>query len=203
MIAIRRLTSLRRWHAAGSLAAALACIGLVPGPVTAAQGCDALVRAERALDAQTYRAVVSTANPGDEQSAVTIIEAIGAERARIFSRGVEFLMVGPSSYARQGGSDWQRLPVDMRNLAQQVKPGFSQGTCETSAPVTQDLDGLTTDAYGFAIQDLDQGTSTRGTMWLGSDGLARRLEVEAEVEGIVFIKAVVYDYDASLSIEEP
>jgi hypothetical protein len=191
---------------AAPLGAALTCVALVLPLPTAAQGlqsCNALATAEAALDQQAYRAVVSTASPGDEQAAVTVIEAIGADRARIFSRGVEFVLIGNASYARPGGSDWQRLPVDMRNLATQVKPGFAQGACEASDPVVLDLDGLVTNVYGFAVLDADGAASTRGTMWIGSDGLPRRLEVEAEADGALYTKSVVYDYDPSISIEAP
>jgi hypothetical protein len=200
------LTSTRHhWRRAAYVLVALGWGGLAhptAGAAQSMQGCDALVRAQSLLDQQAYRAAVTSANPGDEQSATTIIEAVGTERARVYSRGIEMVLVGPMSYARQGG-EWQQVPIDMRNLAEQAKVAFDQGTCEASGPTVQEVEGARYDVYEFTLQAPGQEATTHGRMWVGSDGLPRRLEVESDVDTLAFGRAVMYDYDPTISIETP
>lgn len=182
--------------------------GAVPA-ATSENAADFMSKAIRAqLDAKSFRARMESDFGG--QSSTRVVEFVAPDRFHMTSDIDEIIIVGPASYRRAKGGQWQKLPADMGSMINAFRDPKIIEELGKGAEVKflgpDVLDGTPTLVYQYTLKNAF-GTSITSTSktWIGAaDSLPRKSESEAEINKQKSKTVMTYyDYNASISIEPP
>jgi hypothetical protein len=170
---------------------------------------DFITKAMRAqLDAKSYRARMESTFAG--QNTARVVEFVAPDRFRMTSDTDEIIVVGPESYRRAKGGQWQKFPANIGSMVNAFRDPKMIDELTKNAQVKflgpEVLDGTPTLVYEYTLANAfgTNMTSTSKT-WIGaSDSLPRKSETEAEINKQKSKTVITfYDYNASINIEPP
>jgi hypothetical protein len=150
----------------------------------------------------SFRARVLNALPNAQTE--ILLEVVQPDRFHSSIGGqIEMIAVGSNSYVKVSGSAWMKAPgadaggVSLQDISSKVFHGV-----QSAKPAgTETIDGVETNIFDV-VSAAPNGAKVKQRVWAGkSDGLPRKIEESRGTAPPVTI--FFYDYDESISIEEP
>jgi hypothetical protein len=170
---------------------------------------DTLTKAIRAqFDAKSYRARMESSFAG--QNMTRVVEFVAPDRFHMTSDMDEIIIVGPVTYRREKGGQWQKFPVNVGSMVNAFRDPKIIDELTKSTDIKflgpDVLDGTPTLVYQYTVTNaFGTGMASTSKTWIGAaDSLPRRSEVEAEINKQKSKTIITYyDYNASINIEPP
>jgi len=170
---------------------------------------DFVTKAMRAqLEAKSFRARMESSFAG--QNSTRVVEFVAPDRFHMTSDMDETIIVGPTTYRRVKGGQWQKFPMDVGSMVNAFRDPKIIDELTKSAEIKflgpDVLDGTPTLIYQYTMTNaFGTGMTTTSKTWIGAaDSLPRKSEVEAEINKQKSKTTITYsDYNTNINIEPP
>jgi len=169
---------------------------------------EALMKSQRAqLEAKAYRIKMNTTSPGMEKGFSSTVEFVAPDRYHMVQPQMETIVVGPATYMKTAGQDWQKSPVDMGDMMKKSRdPKALEEQAKNMGDVKivgkEKIDGVDCTVYE-ATSKVGE-TSTVSKVWVGnSDSLTRKVESESTLPNGKSKSTITYEYDSKIKIDAP
>jgi len=148
---------------------------------------------------------------------VTVLEFVRPDRYHLIGQGVEFIIIGDSTYIKGDGSDWIQSPAAMGDSVQPLvdqmlsEAAISQDIDELVGSIddvqflgSETLNGVDTLMYEYTQITPDGTVNQTSRIWIGaSDGRLYRQEVSGVFGGQSIDSSIQYEYGSDIVIEPP